>query len=76
MSHEFDFIDLYYLNDLNNSNPVSPELSLEEDVAAFKSAMNVIRISDGDDAEENVTFTYSKFLEILDNEGLEGLVNL
>lgn len=76
MSHEFDFIDLYYLNDLSSTKSISSDISLEEDILAMKSAMDVIKISDIETDDTDVTVTCAKFLEILDAEGLEGLVNL
>lgn len=76
MNREFDFIDLYHLNDLNSQSQKSSELAFDEEIPTLDSAMLVIKISDGDDAEDNLTCTYAKFLEILDTEGLEGLVNL
>lgn len=76
MSHEFDFIDLYYLNDLNASQPLTTEISLDKDISAMKSALDVIKISDIEKDDTDVSVTCAKFFEILDNEGLEGLVNL
>lgn len=75
MSREFDFIDLYYLNDINDSIHTSAEISLDNDINAMKSAMDVIKISDMEEGESDLTYTYAKFLEILDTQGLEGLVN-
>ena len=66
MNREFDFIDLYYLNDITT----------DESASQPKIADEVIEISAFDEPENTVTCTYAKFLEILDTEGLEGLVNV
>lgn len=66
MNREFDFIDLYYLNDITS----------EASVAQPKLTDEVIEISAFDEPENVVNCTYAKFLEILDTEGLEGLVNV
>ena len=73
MNNEFDFIDLYYLNDAADVAPVNTEVSLAEDIAAMKSAQDIIEISDM--SETTVSYTYAKFFEVLDEQGLEGLVN-
>ncbi|MBR6098168.1 hypothetical protein IKP85_00305 [bacterium] len=73
MSTEFDFIDLYYLNDAADVAPVNSEISLAGDIAAMKSAHDVIEISDM--SETKIAYTYAKFFEVLDEQGLEGLVN-
>ena len=75
MSREFNFIDLYYLNDLSDSTHKSSEISLDADTNFMKSTMDVIRISDIEKGESDLTYTYAKFLEILDTQGLDGLVN-
>ncbi len=71
MNREFDFIDLYYLNDTNNEVPTEDFSFFEE--AAIAKKPEVIRIS-GAEEEDSVAYTYAKFLEILDTKGLEGLV--
>lgn len=73
MSREFDFIDLYYLNDATEQAHGSSEISLEEDIASMNIPRELIEISDL--SEESVTYTYAKFFEILDEQGLEGLVH-
>ena len=66
MNHEFDFIDLYYLNDITS------------DLSAKQSEFTngIVEISALDDSQDAVAYTYAKFLEILDTKGLEGLVNV
>ena len=71
MNREFDFIDLYYLNDTNNEVPTEDFAFFEE--GAIAKAPEVIKIS-GATEEDSVAYTYAKFLEILDTQGLEGLV--
>ena len=66
MNKEFDFIDLYYLNDITT----------DESASQPKMAEDCIEISAFDDPESVVSCTYAKFLEILDTQGLEGLVNV
>jgi hypothetical protein len=72
MSKEFDFIDLYYLNDITDTKKETTDFSLFDEVPINK-ASNLIEIS-GTSDEDSVSYTYDKFLEILDTQGLEGLV--
>ena len=70
MNKEFDFIDLYYLNDISNK-PITEDLSFMEN-PELESPQKYIRIMDTDNID-TVTYTYDKFIEILDTQGLEGL---
>lgn len=71
MSKEFDFIDLYYLNDITEPKKETSDFSLFDEMPSNK-AVNFIEISG--DNEDSVTYTYDKFIEVLDTQGLEGLV--
>lgn len=76
MINEFEFSDFYFLNDVNVNNRMSSDeisalqLSYEEAILPE----SVIKISGMSDDEEDVIYTYAKFFEILDEEGLSGLV--
>ncbi len=75
MNREFDFIDLYYLNDISNPAMNVEPFSLYKDKETASSGADYIRISSEGEIDE-VTCTYAKFLEILDTQGIEGLVNV
>ena len=66
MNKEFDFIDLYYLNDICTNNNTFTENFIED---------KVIEISELDNSKNAFSCTYAKFMEILDTRGLEGLIN-
>ena len=73
MKNEFDFIDLYYLNDISSPAPKA-DFSMFEDKEPIDNRANYIKISDEGEVE-GLTCTYAKFLEILDHQGVEGLIN-
>ncbi len=75
MNKEFDFIDLYYLNDISNTEPKIESFSIFEENGVTDSNADYIRISCEGENDE-VACTYAKFLEILDTQGIEGLVNV
>jgi len=77
MKNEFEFTDLYFLTDVNVNNRLSSdELSVLQD-SYVKNVLppDVIKISGASDDEDPVIYTYAKFLEILDSQGLDGLIN-
>ncbi len=75
MNREFDFIDLYYLNDISNTESKVKSYSIFVDNEATNSNADYIRISCEGENDE-VACTYAKFMEILDTQGIEGLVNV
>lgn len=74
MRNEFEFSDCYFLNEVNVNNQMSSEeISAIQD--SYSTEDSVIEISGMSEKEGSVIYTYEKFLEILDTQGLEGLVN-
>lgn len=75
MNREFDFIDLYYLNDVSEPAIIPEDFTIFEDNLKSSLASDVIKITDDSEVSDDVVYTYAKFMEILDTQGLEGLVN-
>jgi len=76
---EFDLTDFFFLNDVNVNNRMSSEeLSAVQDSLTrnnVSAADDVIEISDESGEKNPVTYTYAKFIEILETKGLAGLTN-
>ncbi len=75
--NEFDLTDFYFLNDINVNNRMSSEelSALQDSFAQNAVPDDVIEISDASGEKNPVSYTYAKFIEILDTKGLSGLVN-
>ena len=76
MNKEFEFPNLYFLEETNINNKMSSEdlFAIDESLNAESSLNSVIEISDADNDSVSVAYTYAKFLETLDQFGLEGFV--
>lgn len=77
MKNEFELTDFFFLTDINVNNRMSSdELSaLHDSYARDVLPDEVIKISGASEDENPVIYTYAKFLEILDTQGLSGLIN-
>ena len=76
MNAEFDFSNLYFLNDTNINNKMSSEdlYAIDESKNISNSIKNVIEIFDETPGSNHLSYTYVKFLETLAEFGLEGFV--
>ena len=73
MNREFNFTNLYYLNDNKNKNH-SPLQYLSSENVDSVNRNSFVEISG--DSEDSVICTLAKFVEIMDSQGLEGLAVL
>ena len=74
---EFDFSDLNFISETNANTAVSSDnhINFNESFELNTMPKDCIEISDAGEDTIPVVYTYAKFFEILDNEGLSGLVN-
>ncbi len=77
MNREFEFSDFYFVNNVDMDAEVkSDDISaICESLAKANVSEQLIEISDASGKESSIMCTYAKFLEILDSDSLETLVN-